>query len=334
MKEIIKMSLSTPLLKSSAYHKDPSEIQSFNLALKNFKKIEQLESIQSSLKILENTFSQRVKLKHPRHIYPIYKALTVVTNEVAKRSLDNLSRAWEQVLKALNKRDIYRIGLGSTFFDTSFAQEILTKNLNELQKEIQISFVDVKNEQNRQEAINYIYKTDREAFGTCFQKGFLNEILKSDSVRCIAARNKKSEIVGILWGFLTQNDQLFHFWELSRNPSMACMNIAKKLIEFAKTQQSLFPNLKFATLNVDTNNDRAKYIYEIEDFDPLDKKEITNEKVFMTKKLTIKIEDQFDAEAAKTIVKKFVLNSVPLYKLIFYEIIRRLELIWRTCWYR
>jgi ribosomal protein S18 acetylase RimI-like enzyme len=289
-----------------------SRTQSFVSALKDFKKIsKQLPIIQEPLKILEEAFTQEVKLQHPRQVYPLYEALTLVTNEVAKKCLNmwisqgwasqfpkkdvhqrtfpfpSLSDKWHQVLKTLDNRRVYRVGLGWASFDTSIAQKILTKKLDGLQKTIVASPVDVKNIQNRQEVVDYIYKTDREAFGACFQRGFLEEILKSDKVRCLAARDENNEIVGILWGFLThyQNHQLFHFWELSRKASMAHMGIAKKLINCAKEQQRLYPGLKFATLNVDVDNKHAKEIYDSEHFAALteEKKAV---KIFMTNKLT------------------------------------------------
>ncbi len=69
-------------------------------------------SIQEQLSNLEKAFSREIKLQHPREIYPLYEALTFVTHEIAKRSLSQLSDAWKGVLEALDKRNIYRMGLG------------------------------------------------------------------------------------------------------------------------------------------------------------------------------------------------------------------------------
>src|ERR1700678_2024816 len=93
-----------------------SQVQSFVVALADFKKASKhLSAIQEPLKILEKTFafSPEVKLKHPRQVYPIYEALNLVTDEIAKKSLVSLSISWHQVLGTLNNRNIYRIGLGS-----------------------------------------------------------------------------------------------------------------------------------------------------------------------------------------------------------------------------
>src|ERR1700722_1611163 len=87
----------------------PNQTQSFVSALADFKKkYKQLPSIQEPLKVLEKTFTHEVKLQHPRQVYPIYESLTLVTNEVAKKSLTYLSDSWQQVLKTLNNRNIYR----------------------------------------------------------------------------------------------------------------------------------------------------------------------------------------------------------------------------------
>lgn len=316
-------------------HSSSSEIQAFISELGNFKQIEQLPSIHESLAVLEKSFSGELRLRHPRDIYPIYEALTFITNEVAKKSLNDLSHSWKKVLEALNKRNVYRIGLGSTFFDTSTAQEILTTKIDALQKSISVAPIDLKNKHHRQEVVSYIFKTDREAFGACFQKGFLKEILKSERIRCLVARNKENEIVGILWGFLTdyENHQLFHFWELSRKASMAHMGIAKKLIACAKQQQSLYPNLEFATLNVDVDNAHAKEIYDSENFAALNGGK-ENVKIFMKNKLNSSSNVNVNLENAKIVVKKFVLNTIPIHKLIYYELMRRCELIWRSFWFR
>lgn len=324
------------MLEPYSNHQSKLEIQNFVSALEDFKKIEQLSSIQEALAMLETTFSQEVRLQHPRQIYPIYESLTLVTNEVAKKSLSELSHSWEQVLKTLDKRHIYRIGLGITIFDTSIVQEILMESLSELQNRIVVSSIDVKTEQNRRKVVDYIFKTDREAFGTCFQNGFIEEILKSDSVRCLVARDKENEIVGILWGFLTdyQSHQLFHFWELSRKASMANMGIAKKLIDCAKEQQRLYPTLKFATLNVEIGNLHAKEIYDRENFTAFNEEEKETVKIFMANRLTEDDSVHLKPEEAKTIVTKFVLNTIPIYKLAYYELMRRCELVWKACWYR
>lgn len=311
--------------------------QSFVSTFADFKEAsKKLSDIEKPLQILENTFTQEVRLNHARQVYPIYMALNKVTAAVAKKSLDSLTNSWQQVLTTLNNRKIYRIGLGSTLFDTSIAQEILTKKLSALQNSIVVSPIDIKHTHNRLEVVDYIHKMDQEAFGSCFQKGFLENILKSDDVRCIVARNEKNEIVGILWGFLThhQDQQIFHFWEFSRKASMAHMGIAKKLINCAKQQQSLYPNLKFATLNVDADNKHAKEIYDKEHFATLNEEEKKAAKVFMMNELSSDMKVGLNPEVSKTIVKNFVLKTVPIHKLIYYELIRRCELIWRSCWYR
>jgi ribosomal protein S18 acetylase RimI-like enzyme len=63
-----------------------------------------------------------------------------------------------------------------------------------------------------------------------------------------------------------QGHELLHFWELSRNPAMASMGVAKKLIDCARLQQHLYPKLKFATLNADKENDHAQKIYDKKEF--------------------------------------------------------------------
>ncbi|MBS4167765.1 GNAT family N-acetyltransferase [Parachlamydia sp. AcF125] len=310
------------------------ETRAFTSALASFKKLEQLPSIQKSLKLLEETFSSQVKLKHPRDVYPLYQALNFVTNEVAKKSLYELSNSWRKVLKALNHRQIYRKGLGPTYLDTTIAQKILTQGLAKLQNSIAITSMDLKNKSQLRKVVNYLLMTDREAFGACFQKGFFQHILKSKRVRCVAACNKKNEMVGILWGFLAyyQNQQIFHFWELSRSPSMAHMGIARKLIDYAKQQQRAYPKLKFATLHVEAQNLRAKGIYARENFAANSEKERI--KVFMANKLDSSSNIPLKAKVSKKIVRNFVLNTIPFYKLLYYELLRRCELIWRACWYR
>lgn len=200
-----------------------SEIQSFAEALETFRKdthqlsVQQINAIQEPLAILEDTFSQEVRLQHPRQIYPIYEALNVVTNEVAKSALESLGSSWGQVLETLHNRKIYKIKLGTASFDTTIAQQILTQKLT---KTIVTASIDLKNSKNHQEVVDYIYATDQEAFGSCFQRGFIDEIMKSPEVLCLVARDEKNDLVGILWGFFVNNkdQQLFHFWEVLEKP--------------------------------------------------------------------------------------------------------------------
>ncbi|WP_059358588.1 hypothetical protein [Parachlamydia acanthamoebae] len=114
-------------------------------------------------------------------------------------------------------------------------------------------------------------------------------------------------------GFLAEYEglQLIHFWELSRKASMPHMRIAQQLIHAAKKQMELYPNLKFATLNVDAHNSHAKGIYDGENFTASDQKK-ADEKIFMKNKLTSDSKVDLKPEASKIIVKKFVLKSIPL----------------------
>lgn len=319
------------------YHSQTAlKIQSFHSALSSFKQISiKLPSIQEPLKVLERTFNREVKLQHPREIYPLYEALTLTTREVAKTALDDLRSSWKQVLNSLHDREVYRIGLGRTAFDCSAANRILIKILEDIQKHISIQSVDIKIPRDRQKVVEYLYQIDREAFGACFQVGFLDEILKSDDVRCMAALDDKNEIIGILWGFLTdiQEQKIFHIWELSRKPSLAHLGIAKRLIEYAKQQQYLYPFVKFATLNVESTNHHAKELYDREQFRPLNEAGKKIEKIFMINKLS-QDANGLPSDVSKTIVKNFVIKSISLPKLIYYELIRRCELIWRSCWFR
>jgi hypothetical protein len=84
-----------------------------------------------------------------------------------------------------------------------------------------------------------------------------------------------------------------------------------QLIHAAKKQMELYPNLKFATLNVDAHNSHAKGIYDGENFTASDQKK-ADEKIFMKNKLTSDSKVDLKPEASKIIVKKFVLKSIPL----------------------
>ncbi len=220
-------------------------------------------------------------------------------------------------------------------FDTSIAQEILTQPFGCFEATIAVASINLKNKKDYEAVVDYIYKADRDAFGACFQRGFIADLLKSDQVRCLVACDRKNEIVGILWGFLAnyQGTQLFHTWELSRKPAMAQMGIARKLIDHAREEQSSHASIKYVTLNVDHDNVHAKQIYDQEAFEVFNQEKKNHPKIFMINKLT-KEDVQLKLDLAQTLVKKFVMDTIPLYKLVYYELVRRCELVWRMCWYR
>lgn len=312
-------------------NQQPSEdIQSFNSALKAFKASAlHLQSLAEPLKIVEEAFCQKVRLKHPRDIYPIYKAVTVITDKVAQNSLKD---SWNQVLNTLQNRRIYRIGLGSEIFDVSAAKRILNEGLKK--EQIEIQWIDLKNEKDREAVVDYIYRTDREAFGSWFQKIFLHELLRSSDVRCITAKNDDGKIVGILWGFLSliENNKIFHIWELSRKAPMANMGIAERLWDHVR-QWFETEKVEFATLNVDRNNQHAHELYKKKQFEALAGQEISAAKIFMFNKIS-HADVSLKPELPQFIVKNFVMKSVALPKLIWSELVRRIELIGRAVLYR
>jgi ribosomal protein S18 acetylase RimI-like enzyme len=313
------------------------QVDTFNSAVNTFKTAKvDFTTIQEPLEVLEKAFTQKVKLNHPRKIYPLYEALTAISIDVANCSEASIKSSWGEVLNSLHQRRIYRIGLGETSFDTTIAQKVLKGNLNQIQSSIIASPIDVKIKKNHDEVVDYIYQMDREAFGVCFTKGFLDAIIKSNDIRCFVARDEDNKIVGILWGFLAthQNQQLFHFWELSRKASMAKMGIAKALMDCAKQQQRLYPDLKFATLNVNADNQHAKEIYDNEKFTLLNEEEKDAAKIFMKNQLSDNPSVTLSPDAAKTVVRNFVMKTVPLPKLIMHELLRRCDLCFRALRYR
>ena len=208
------------------------------------------------------------------------------------------------------------------------------KSLTEIQKTINVGPVDLSIPKIRQEIIDYIYYSETEIFNFCYARGFIEEIIKSKNVRCLVARDQSQMIVGILWGFLNQHEgqSLFHFWELSRKPAMAHMGIAKRLIDCAKQQQALYPQIQFATLNVDVDNLHAKTIYENEQFAPLSNKEKESIKIFMTHNL--KNNQKTLQTTTKQVVRNFVVATIPIYKLLYFEVICRCRILFRSVWYR
>lgn len=233
-------------------------------------------------------------------------------------------------------RKIYCLGQGKSTFDTSQAKAVSLKSLNTLQKSITVGPSDLTDAKSRDEVIDYIYRSGQDLFNFCYTRGFVEGLMRSKDVRCLTARDGSNAIVGILWGFVINHDKQpqFHFWELSRHPSMAKMGIANRLIGCAKQQQALYPQIKFATLNVDSDNRHAKSIYENEQFAALNNKEREVVKVFMTQKLTGDPQASLNPATAKLATKKFVMATIPLYKLLFFELIRRCQLTFRAHWYR
>lgn len=300
-----------------------------------FKRNNPPESIKEALEQIHLFFSREATLKHPREIYPIYRALNIVTQKVSESSINELKASWAGVLNTLDQRKVYRIGLGTYFFDVSTARKIFYSSMEEVKKSIVVAPVDLKDKNNVEAVVQYIISADREAFGACFQKGFIHELIVAPNVRCIAAwEGPKQKIIGILWGFFAESNgtQSFHIWELSRKASMAQAGIAHQLIECAKMQLSLYPKLQFATLNVHVENSRALKIYKEEDFKEVKRFQDTD-RIFMSRRVSDS-KAQVSADHAKTVVEKFIVNTIPLYKVLIYEIIRRCELLFRACWYR
>jgi ribosomal protein S18 acetylase RimI-like enzyme len=317
------------LVKAADYSQSSKAINAFKATCKD------LSLIEKPLDLLQKTFSSNIRLTHTREIYPFYEALTIVSAEVAKRNMLQMSTEWKNVLSTLNNRKITLIGQGITKFDTSFASKVATRSLTKLQQTLRIGPIDLRYSTNRREVVDYIYRSGSEIHNFCYSQGFIEDIIGSKNVRCIVARDESQNIVGILWGFLDSHETtpLFHFWELSRVPKMAHMGIAKRMIESAKKQQALYPHIQFATLNVDSENHRAKNIYDNEKFAPLDSKEKQALKIFMSQNLKKNNGAGLNA-TTKQVVTKFVMATIPIYKLLYFELIRRCRLLFRALWYR
>jgi len=292
-------------------------------------------AIHEQFQEIKKVFLHHKKLQHPRDIYPVYHALNFITHKVHEISQEALSRSWKVVLNTLQGHRIYRIGLESILFDTSIALAILNGQKNELERAIVASLYEVNIKSQRKKLVDYIYKTDREAFGTCFQRGFIDGLLKSNAVRCLVAQNSEGEIVGVLWGFLSryENHDLFHFFEFSRKATMAQMGIGAKLIEAAKQQQWLYPQLQFATLNVDADNFHAKEIYNKKNFEELNVEKKASQ-IFMVNNLVRNDGVKLNPQTSKKITRNFVIKSLPFYKVIYFEIVRQCEILWKKIWYR
>lgn len=314
-----------------------TSFKSFEEALTKSGRDPLVSALKEPFSRLHATFSQPVRLQYPRDIHPLYEQLSQITDTIANTSFESLHLSWQKVLKELHGRKIYRIHHGSISFDTTFAQIRLKTTPAELQKKLTVSSFDVKNTSNRKRLVRYITETDREAFGTYLQSGFLDRILRSSRILCFAAQNYNNEIVGVLWGFTAtdQNQPLFHVWELSRKASLAKMGIGKQLIECARKEHEKkeYASIKTATLNVDKSNTHAAKLYQGEGFIATDK-DGKAVKTFMATSLALDRTASLDAKTSKTVVRCFVLATVPKCKLVFYEIARQCAILWRYCWYR
>jgi hypothetical protein len=96
-------------------------------------------------------------------------------------------------------------------------------------------------------------------------------------------------------------------------------------------QEKNYPDVKFVTLNVDKDNIDPKAIYQKNDFQECT---TTDTRIAMLRPVC---KDQAIEEfkvSTRDIVKKFVMQTVPLYKLIFYELVRQCLLLWRRIFYR
>lgn len=65
------------------------------------------------------------RLSHPRQIYPIYEAVSLITQNVYRTNIPALTESWRSVLLNLDGRFFYRIGMGNSKFNCSVAFETL-----------------------------------------------------------------------------------------------------------------------------------------------------------------------------------------------------------------
>ncbi len=289
------------------------------------------EELKGQLDLLGKAFSAEViRLDHLHDIYPIYGALNRITQAVAELANEELTAEWSEILTTLHGRKIHQVGFGQTSIDTSFANDLLTKKPGV--EEWQVGVCDLKNSKSVSDLIDYQQAVDKEAYAECHRRGFFEYLFGSKDALCMTAKNDQGQIVGALWGFFKEENggKIFHFFDLSCRAQFAHMGVAKALIECAKAQQVNYPEVMTATLNVMANNPLAKQIYENLEFKTIDPSE--NEKIFMAKPIAEASKDV--PVDAKAIVVRFVMASVSLPYLLFNELVRRTELLFRSWWYQ
>ncbi len=296
--------------------------------------VQKFPELKEKFQFVAETFVYNKEFEYPRDIYPVYSALNTLSDTIGKTDKKEEFKSF--ITNSLDGFVFQRTGLGSTYFTTSSAEQILDRGLQKYIKNFAYEKLDLNRGLTRTKAIEYIQKVDAEAFGNCFKTGFLDSILQSPDTVCFAYQDEQSmELKGICWGFFATHDthELFHCWELSRLPSEPSMQIGDKEFKFIKKELSeIKPNLEFITLNVDKSNFSAKKLYSENGFTDLMPDQ--DEKIFMVCDLKPESKKLALDESVKTVVKDFVMKSVPLPKLVCCELARKCELLFRSYLYR
>jgi len=299
------------------------------------------DDLEDDFKLLEETFPHKIgekypqiRLIHPRDIYPIYNALNRISATIHDLHDDKFTTAWKNILDPLRGRYIYNIGVGEGRFDISIAELILKNGKKEVEESISYKKADVVNDQStREKVVNYIRQTDLEAFGSCFQKGFLDAILSDKKIVCYTAYEKTSDsIKGIIWGFYSNDDNnsnTFHVWEMSRKANQAFLKIGTKLFEKLKEDEKV-KTCSHITLNVDEDNKGAYNFYRKMGFTMI-KKDPATDKIFMAYEIGT---EGITIEKPSQVTKTFVMKAVFLPKLAFYYLMSKIEQACRYIWFR
>ncbi len=298
--------------------------------------VEFLKEINQHLANLTDFFMKPTRLDHPRAIYPIYYDLNSISAKIHLCSIDSFKESWKNVLTSLNERKIYKIGVGESSFDTSIALNILIDGVNLFAQSIEITEYGSRSGNTRKKMVDFIRETDPEAFGTCFQKGFIDELLNHPEVESYVAKDNTGKIVGVLWGFYTKdtnNQSVFHMFELSRKATYGALKIGSQLVEELKKglDKGLDSDCKFITLNVSSGNLLAINFYEKLDF-----KQSSNPQDPSKTSMSLALSKDSTPPLAKNIndfPRKYVIKAIFLPKLIGYEILRRIEQLFRAFWY-
>lgn len=297
------------------------------------------QEIQDNLSGIRSVFQNKeIRLKHPREIIPLHESIINVTKrliQVGDTQSKYLSSLWLKTLTDLNRKTILRVGIGRVKFDCSAAIKIIQANA--LPK-ISIEELDLGDRVSFEKTMKAMVQAEEEVFGTFLSESLNGTLLAKPESRCLVAKDQEGSILGFVWGFnlSVQGKKVFHTFRLARKIEMAKLGIANLLAKEGLMKMST-KSLDGITLNVDKGNCKAIELYKKLGFqtelsDEQMKKIPDNVKVFMFKYLK-NSQSFLTQQSTHLAMTSFIIRSIGLFRLAIYELVRRLNLLWRKVFY-
>lgn len=346
-------------------------VRDFSLqSLNNFK--ENYPIVSKVLDRSSETLAQTLGWQNLENFKDTYKAINAIVNKPKENDktlssiVDNIPEALIRYLGLQSLKEINEIyptisrvldkspetltkdlGLQTLkkFKDTYQAIDtIVSKMLDTL---VTVEELDLNTPQSFDLAVNSIVKLNQEASETLYPPSFVKELLSlhaSNGIRCFIAKNAESEAVGCLWGFeaeTTQEEKIFHIWDVVTKNNMPGIKIAHKLM---RSVEDTFKSMKedenppsILSLNVEQTDKKTFRLLKKFEFQVDNSTTKKVDQVFCYKLLSDKDDQTIDSviliKESKGFIKKFK-RKMFFPKFVFYELIHAVNTVWAKMRYR